>query len=119
APARDGHRRGPRRGPRAHRVRPTTKGAWEDLLARVRDNGYGGLAPQFYRARDAALAYSVTGDVDFAKQAHEYTMADTDFVEWKATNNGLDMGRARLLLAAIYDWGHEGFTEQQRADVRR
>ena len=98
---------------------PTTKGAWEDLLVRVRDNGYTGAASQMYRARDAAFAYAVTGDQAYAQQAHAYTMADAEFVTWYATNNGLNLGRAQLLLAAIYDWGHNGFSDAQRADIRR
>lgn len=98
---------------------PTTKAAWEDLLRKVRDNGYGGAAAQLYRARDAAFAYAVTGDEDYARQAHAYTMADAGFVTWRATNNGLELGRAQLLLAAIYDWAHNGLTEAQREDVRR
>ncbi|GAB3818162.1 hypothetical protein GCM10028820_19950 [Tessaracoccus terricola] len=98
---------------------PTTKAAWEDLLRRVETNDYSGGASQMYRARDAAFAYAVTGEQSYAQQAHEFTMADADWVTWRATNNGLELGRAQLLLAAIYDWGHNGFTEEQRADVRR
>lgn len=95
--------------------------AWNQLLARVTGpdsnypaNGSGGL----YRARDAAFAYAVTGDDAYAEIAYEGTTAAAAFVNARPVNMGLELARANLLLAPAYDWAYNGWTENQRAEVR-
>ncbi len=97
---------------------PTIKGAWDQLVKRVTTGTYGGEGAQLYKARDAAFAYAVTKDAKYVAIAHEATLAGGDLVGPTASNQGLILGRANLLLSSIYDWTHDGFSEAQRTDVR-
>lgn len=96
----------------------TVRGAWDQLVERVAAGVYGGEGAQLYKARDAAFAFAVTGDQAYATIAHEATLEGAELVAPSAVNQGLRLGRANLLLAAIYDWTYGGFTEEQRTDVR-
>ncbi|MDO5735429.1 MAG: hypothetical protein Q4P15_03040 [Propionibacteriaceae bacterium] len=97
---------------------PTIEGAWDQLVKRVTTGTYGGEGAMLYKARDAAFAYAVTQDASYITIAHEATLAGGFIVAPVASNQGLILGRANLLLSAIYDWAYEGFSETQRADVR-
>lgn len=99
---------------------PTITGAWEALLARLDGTGtpYPGSATELYRARDAAFAYAVTGDPDYAQQSYEAVMAGADWIVARDTNMGLELGRGSLNLAPAYDLAHAGWDESQRAAVR-
>ncbi|RCK68462.1 hypothetical protein DT076_16255 [Desertihabitans brevis] len=100
---------------------PTVTGAWEALLGRLGGdgsayptNGSAGL----YRARDAAFAFAVTGDEAWAQDAYRSAMAAEGFIVDRDTNLGLELGRAALLLAPVYDWSYAGLQEEQRAGLR-
>lgn len=100
---------------------PTATGAWQALLDRLArgdaaypTNGSAGL----YRGRDAAFAYVVTGDRGYAQQAHAAVMSAEGFVVAREINTGLELGRANLLLAPVYDWAYQGWDEEQRRQVR-
>lgn len=99
---------------------PTVTGAWEALLARLDGTGtpYPGSATELYRARDAAFAYAVTGDRDYAQQSYDAVMAGADWIVARDTNMGLELGRGSLNLAPAYDLAHAGWDEAQRAAVR-
>lgn len=101
---------------------PTVTGAWEALLDRLEegDSAYGRTdgSAGLYRGRDAAFAYLVTGDERWAQVAFEATMSAADFVVPRDTNMGLELGRANLNLAPIYDWAYQGWTPQQREQMR-
>lgn len=97
---------------------PTIRGAWEQLTNRLESGEYKGEGAMLYKARDAAFAWAVTKDDTYARLAHEATLAGADLVAPSATNQGLRLGRANLLLAVIYDWAYDGFTEDERTDVR-
>jgi len=98
---------------------PTVGGAWEALIARLDTGiGYPGSATELYRARDAAFAYAVTGEAAYAQLAYDAVMAGADWVVARETNMGLELGRGALNLAPAYDLAHEGWAEEQRADVR-
>ncbi len=100
---------------------PTATGAWRSLLDRLErgdaaypGNGSAGL----YRGRDAAFAYAVTGDERWADTAHSAVMGAEGFVVARDLNMGLELGRAMLLLAPVYDWASPGWTPDQQAEVR-
>ncbi|WP_154795434.1 hypothetical protein [Occultella kanbiaonis] len=99
---------------------PTVSGAWDALTARLDGTGaaYPGSATELYRARDAAFAYAVTGDQDYAQLAYDAVMAGADWIVARETNMGLELGRGALNLAPAYDLAYAGWTEEQRADVR-
>ncbi|SDD14469.1 hypothetical protein SAMN04489747_0286 [Auraticoccus monumenti] len=100
---------------------PTVTAAWEAVLERLTGsgsayptNGSAGL----YRARDAAFAYAVTGDPAWAQAAFGSAMDAEAFVVARDTNMGLELARANLLLAPVYDWSYPGLDEPQRAGLR-
>lgn len=99
----------------------TITGAWDATLARIAgpDSGYAtdGSAG-LYRARDAAFVYEVTGNQSYADLAYTSLMAGASFVTTSDTNEGLNIARADLLLAPAYDWGYNGWTDEQRENVR-
>ncbi|MGC0145051.1 hypothetical protein [Pseudactinotalea sp. Z1732] len=102
---------------------PTVTGAWNNLMTRLdagddgpynRPDGSAGL----YRGRDAAFAYLVTGDEQWAQVAFDAVMSAADFVVARDVNMGLELGRANLSLAPVYDWAYNGWDTDQRAQVR-
>ncbi len=97
---------------------PTVKGAWNQLLSRLTTGNYRGEGAMLYKARDAAFAWAVTKDDQYARIAHQATLEGGELVVPSAVNQGLRLGRANLLLAVIYDWAYDGFTEAERTDVR-
>lgn len=99
----------------------TATGAWKTVMERLASNdspypsnGSAGL----YRGRDSAFAYSVTGEQHYAQAAFDAAMSAEGFVMDRDLNMGLELGRANLLLAPIYDWSYNAWTEAQRKEFR-
>jgi hypothetical protein len=99
---------------------PTATGAWNGLVERLATgtgyiaNGSGG----FYEARDAAFAYAVTGDPAFAQQAYAAAKSAEAYIVARDFNMGLELARPAVLLPNVYDWAYNGWTVEQREEIR-
>ena len=86
----------------------TTKAAWQALLARV-DTGGGS-------ALDAAFAYAVTGQRDYAEAAFAQFRKAGAILR---TQQGLEVGNTITTLAPAYDLAYSGWTPAQRSEAQR